>query len=543
MATKKYSLAAFSLALAFIACSDDSSSSSSNSEQTVDSDIVSIENKTVRGVSQKGPFLNGSSVTVQELNAHSLAQTGKSFEGKIKNDLGEFSVKIENLASQYVLLKVNGYYQNEVTGQKSGAPITLYALTDLSNRDQVNVNLLTHLEYERTLHLVENDSMSVADAKKQAEKEILESFSINGDFATAEDLNIFGTSEGNAALLAISVLMQCDLNEADFSERLANYAADMEADGKWSDAKTVTAIADWAQTKDLAGELVSIRSNVEKWNLGIVPEFEKFVRKFWYTNYGLGECGDENKAEVLNEYLCTKNGWASLIGGWSWDIPKEYRFNPSITYGTFTESAERGGQMYRIVTIGNEETSQTWMAENLNYYDESLKGRSWCYGAEGSENTTNCEVTGRLYTWAAAVGKTEEECGRDKNCNLQQSDLRGVCPPGWHLPTLGEWFRLYAIGGWHWPDVDKSFKSQTGWVDDENVNSGNGSDVYGFSALPAGYRSSDGLFDDAGYEAYFWTASEGNNRKAYASYSYPYADTAALNIDKGYGLSVRCIKD
>ena len=324
MATKKYSLAAFSLALAFIACSGDSSSGSSNSEQVVDSDIISIENKTISGVSQKGPFLNGSSVTVQELNVHSLAQTGNSFEGKIKNDLGEFSVKIESIASQYVLLKANGFYRNEVTGQKSGAPVTLYALTDLSNRDQVNVNLLTHLEYERILHLVENDSVSVAEAKKQSEKEIFKNFFISGDFATAEDLNIFGASEGNAALLAISVLMQGNLKEADFSERLANYSADVESDGVWDDAKMATKIADWASKKYLNDELIVIRKNIAGLeHSDTVPDFEKYVNNFWWQNYGLGVCNEKREGIVMrNEnslsayydslFMCHDGEWSVL---------------------------------------------------------------------------------------------------------------------------------------------------------------------------------------------------------------------------------------
>ena len=49
---------------------------------------VSHENKTISGVSQKGPFITGSSVTVQELNGESLVQTGISFKGKISSDRG-----------------------------------------------------------------------------------------------------------------------------------------------------------------------------------------------------------------------------------------------------------------------------------------------------------------------------------------------------------------------------------------------------------------------------------------------------------------------
>ncbi len=231
-------------AFVFAACGDDSKTSGGSVE---DQEIIAISDKTISGVSQKGPFVNGSSVTVQELDGETLAQTGDSYEGKIKNDLGEFSVKVTKLASQYALLKANGFYRNEVTGEKSKSQVTLYALTDLSDRDEVNVNLLTHLAYERSLHLATGkDSLPVSEAKKQAEAEVLKTFGIEGDFAAAEDLNIFGENDQSAALLAVSVLMQGNLSEGDFSERLANYAADIESDGVWNDSKTATKIADWA---------------------------------------------------------------------------------------------------------------------------------------------------------------------------------------------------------------------------------------------------------------------------------------------------------
>ena len=313
--------AALSLALAFAACGDDSGSGSSNPEQTSESDSVVIENKTISGVSQKGPFVIGSSVTVQELDEESLAQSGLGFEGKIKNDLGEFSVKVKKLQSQYVLLKANGFYRNEVTGEKSNSQVTLYALTDISDRDEVNVNLLTHLEYERSLYLAINESMPVAEAKKQAKNEVLASFWIKGDFASSEDLNIFKTDDGAAALLAVSVLMQGDLSEADFTERLNNYAIDVETDGKWDDAKMATVIADWASNKSLGGKLANIRDNIAKWNLATnVPAFEKYVDNFWWQNYGLGSCENNRNGEILqntNEqsetyntyFICENKAW------------------------------------------------------------------------------------------------------------------------------------------------------------------------------------------------------------------------------------------
>ena len=306
-------------AFIFAACGDDPKTSGGSVE---DQEIIAISDKTISGVSQKGPFVNGSSVTVQELDGETLAQTGDSYEGKIKNDLGEFSVKVTKLASQYALLKANGFYRNEVTGEKSKSQVTLYALTDLSDRDEVNVNLLTHLAYERSLYLATSkDSLSVSEAKKQAEAEVLKTFGIEGDFAAAEDLNIFGENDQSAALLAVSVLMQGNLSEGDFSERLANYAADIESDGIWNDSKTATKIADWANSQGLGSGLLKIRENITKWELSAdVPSFEKYVNNFWWQNYGLGTCDKKRESEVLKNqnttsanadeyYICKSSSW------------------------------------------------------------------------------------------------------------------------------------------------------------------------------------------------------------------------------------------
>ena len=327
-----------------------------------DAGIIAIENKTVSGVSQKGPFVNGSSVTVYGLDGETLAQTGNIYEGKIRSDMGDFSVKVVKLASQYALLKANGFYRNEVTGEKSNSQMTLYALTDLRDRDEVNVNLLTHLAYERSLYLATN-SISVANAKKQAEAEVFKSFEIEGDFDAAEDMNIFGENDQSAALLAISVLMQGDLKEADFSERLDNYARDIESDGVWDDKNTATAIADWASEKSLNGGLATIRANVEKWGqLFGVPPFEKYVNNFWWQNYGLGTCDAKREGEILQntntrsarygEYFVCKNG--------------AWRVASALEYDTYkwAENAKKSGDKDGDVRWGDVVKSNCYVFED-----------------------------------------------------------------------------------------------------------------------------------------------------------------------------------
>lgn len=164
--------------------------------------------------------------------------------------------------------------------------------------------------------------------------------------------------------------------------------------------------------------------------------------------------------------------------------------------GTMTDS--RDGKTYKTVKIGK----QVWMAENLNYESEN----SFCY----DDDAANCTKYGRLYTWAAAmdsVGKWSANgkgCGGyDKKCSPTYP-VRGVCPEGWHLPSKAEFKILFeSVGGKN--VAGKMLKSRSGWKDD-----GNGTDTFGFSALPAG----DGKmydfvrFGNVGHAACFWSSTE-----------------------------------
>ena len=264
------------------------------------------------------------------------------------------------------------------------------------------------------------------------------------------------------------------------------------------------------------------------------------------TESSSSEKTSESSSSSANEINC-----AALLEehtGWSWNVPKVCRFNPDIEYGIMTD--ERDGKVYRTVKIGN----QVWMAENLNYADSvktpSLLERSWCFDDEPK----NCDVTGRLYTWAAAIDSVELyrdmsiDCGSYKACTLPDT-VYGICPSGWHLPTETEWEALITnIGGsisrngqtWN-SDVGQVLKSKTGWK--EWSYFGNGTDTYGFSALPAGIRSSfDGSFHSD--EADFWSSTE-NDEAVWSVWLY-YGNSVAnlISIAAKYnGCSVRCVKD
>lgn len=135
----------------------------------------------------------------------------------------------------------------------------------------------------------------------------------------------------------------------------------------------------------------------------------------------------------------------------------------------------RDGHKYRVVKI----SGKTWMVENLNIETAN----SYCY----DDDNFNCNKYGRLYTWEAA---------------------KMACLNGWHLPSSADW-----------ADVD--------------------TDDLGISALPGGYRFSDGSFGNVGSDGGWWTATEYN-----ASNAYGHSDRMGeYNYDKGIAFSVRCVQD
>ena len=201
----------------------------------------------------------------------------------------------------------------------------------------------------------------------------------------------------------------------------------------------------------------------------------------------------------------------------------------SIEYGSLTDS--RDGRIYRTVVIG----SQTWMAENLNY--ETLD--SYCY----KDSPDSCEKYGRVYTWAGAMDSAavfstnSKDCGYGRLCIVSRP-ARGICPEGWHIPHRVEFDSLIVpVGGINRKGT--MLKSTSGWFADIN-----GTDVYGFSAYPLGYRHTSGEFKDVGYRAYFWSSTEDFEYNAY--YMHLYYASEIADIDKWgkyNAFAVRCIQD
>ena len=211
-------------------------------------------------------------------------------------------------------------------------------------------------------------------------------------------------------------------------------------------------------------------------------------------------------------------------------------------------SVEFNGHTYSVVEIGD----QCWFAENVRtttYQNGDAipagltdgqwtttnsgatavygEGSSFCYNdspdIDACDEAQSLEEYGRLYNWYAV------------------DDARGLCPSGWHVPTDEEWTDLenYITSQGFSGTEGTALKSQNGWN-----QSGNGTDDFGFSALPGGGRNnSNGDFYNAGLRGYWWSSSPSGG-DAWYRYLNDYGPGIVRNdFLPRYGFSVRCLRD
>jgi hypothetical protein len=266
------------LALAFglmLSCSNTDDTSTATDDTSTSTAI------TVSGKVQKGPYVQGTEITVRELDS-SMIPTGNTFTGTIDDNTGSFSIK-GTLANKIAELAADGYYFNEVSGSLSTAKLALQAFSDLTDTSSVNVNLMTHLEKKRVEYLMDSSKMTFAAAKTQAQTEIMKIFNIeNVTLGNSETLDISKSGDGNAVLLAISAILQSDKTEAELTELLSTINTDIRTDGTL-DSTTTKAILVTAM-EYLKSRRSTIRTNIENRysDLGIsatIPAFESYAFK------------------------------------------------------------------------------------------------------------------------------------------------------------------------------------------------------------------------------------------------------------------------
>lgn len=249
-----------------------------------------VQYKEVSGLVQKGPFLSGTAVVVSELNT-ALNPTGKNFYTDVPGNRGAYEVQQMEISSPFVRLQANGFYFNEVSGEVSSAPFSLFGLGDLTESSKQNLNVLTHLEKERVEYLV-SQGYFFNEARQQAQEEVLKIFEIEKpDIKGSQFLDIAGEGDDNAILLAVSIITQGYRTEAELSELLGNIRGDIREDGTLDSTHLGSQLLNDISLIDLA----QVRENIEEryGNIGestIIPDFEKYVSNFINnTSFGISK--------------------------------------------------------------------------------------------------------------------------------------------------------------------------------------------------------------------------------------------------------------
>jgi uncharacterized protein (TIGR02145 family) len=213
------------------------------------------------------------------------------------------------------------------------------------------------------------------------------------------------------------------------------------------------------------------------------------------------------------------------------------------------------GESYPTVQIGR----QCWFAKNLNVGTMINSSASvdsqrnngvtekYCY----NNDTANCTIYGGLYQWAEAV---QYQNGASNSASLSTpftGHVRGICPTGWHLPSDAEYCTLTTFldasvncstFGWSGTNAGGKMKSTSGLWASPNTGA---TDSSGFSALPGGYRDTNGAFTNIGGNFDIWSSSESSSSNAIVRvllYDNSFIYRASYSF-KSYGFSARCIQD
>jgi uncharacterized protein (TIGR02145 family) len=190
------------------------------------------------------------------------------------------------------------------------------------------------------------------------------------------------------------------------------------------------------------------------------------------------------------------------------------------------------GNVYKTVTIG----TQVWMAENLR----TTKYNDGTAIQVITDNDQWSKLTTAAYSWYNNDSTvTKKEYGALYNWNAVSTNK--LCPAGWHVPSDAEWVTLttflegFGIAGGklkekgtvHWKSPNKEANNKSG-----------------FTALPGGYRSYEGIFNSIGISGYWWCSTPYNEgSKLFWYLQYKFGNIYKSRSENSCGFSVRCVRD
>ena len=222
---------------------------------------------------------------------------------------------------------------------------------------------------------------------------------------------------------------------------------------------------------------------------------------------------------------------------WNWIIQKSPNVN---LYAVWKASGQEMSE--------SEAAGKTISVSEYAYYDPYFYPSN-CQDSKCIDRT--CTVSynindklGLLYNWAAAVGASEREIYADSD--EFSYPRQGICPNGWHVPTLFDYvnlvFNMNPDGG----EDAKLLKSKEGWCNTGKYDQG--LDTYGFTLYPAGEVTRDGHYEtvsNVGNLGTLWVVDGAHGELATYCIAYTYDPSMYYNEDgrKYEAHSVRCVKN
>jgi uncharacterized protein (TIGR02145 family) len=193
-------------------------------------------------------------------------------------------------------------------------------------------------------------------------------------------------------------------------------------------------------------------------------------------------------------------------------------------------------KIYNTIQIG----TQCWLKENLDIgtrinlnQDQTNNSiiEKYCY----NDDPSYCAIYGGMYQWAEAVKYQNGTTNSSSPDPVFSGNIQGICPGGWHIPTVTEFGTLIGAVG----SSGNALKQE-----DQGTGIGVGTNTSGFSGLLAGSRGPDGACANASKYAPFWTSTDYYGIYG-TSMSLSFNDNSILfyQHDKINGFGVRCIKD
>ena len=224
------------------------------------------------------------------------------------------------------------------------------------------------------------------------------------------------------------------------------------------------------------------------------------------------------------------------------------------------------GNVYQTVTIGD----QKWTTANL-MVTRYNNGDSIITGLNNSEWITTTKGAMGIYPHSQIEGLDSEQKVLSAYGALYNwyatTNERGICPAGWRVPSVNDWQQLvdflmteYGLHNeWGNPALNgvgnalKSCRQVNAPVEACNTNehprwhnydNHYGTDDFGFSGLPGGYRTYEGIYDHLGRHAGWWSTSDNNPTRAGTGYTNNgNGNLVITDYRKIEGFSIRCVRD